>query len=185
MRRRTITARGLVFLGLGVLACGIGVAVLMLLGRPYPWESVKDVTVVLRLARHLPERQARWESLAVNHYIVEIEYVDDEGTWCGPAPVEVRNGLVVTSPSPAETHWFPAGTCDALLDDLIPENAFGWLGQQVDAYRPGRSFINVQFDPDFGHPVYAEAGVYGERSPGCCWTVIWREMRPMIDEQDG
>lgn len=185
MRRQRLTARSAVFLGLGALACGIGAAVLMLLGRPYPWESVGDVTAVLQLARHLPERQARWESLAVNHYTVEIEYIDEDGTWCGPALVEVRSGRIVTPPSPAETHWFPAGACDGLFDNLILERAFGWLERQVEAYRPGRTFITAQFDPDFGHPVHAEAGVYGEMGPGCCWTVTWRDMRPLADEQDG
>ncbi len=182
MRRRRLTARGIVFLALLVLACGIGGLVLLLLGRPYPWEAVGDVTEVLRLSRLLSERRARWESLAVYHYVVEIEYTDTSGAWCGPSTIEVQAGQIMDLPSSRDTHWFPPETCAALFRDLIPDHAFEWLEQQLARYRPGETYLSIRFDPDFGYPVYAEAGVYGEPAPGCCWKVTWQALRPLYDE---
>ncbi len=182
MRRRRLTARGAVFIGLMVLACGIGGVVLVLLGRPYPWEALGDVTGVLRLTRSLPEHRARWESLAVHHYMVEVEYIAGE-TWCGPAVVEVRNGHIVELPSPAETHWFPSQVCDSLLESLIFEDVFDWLQGHLDHFVPGGgSYIHITFDEDFGYPTYAEVGVYGAEVPGCCWRATWRDMRPLVDK---
>jgi hypothetical protein len=183
-RRRRITLRGVIFIGLLVLACGIAALVLILLGRPYPWEAMGDVTQALRLSRVLSERQARWETLAVEHYEVEIEYTDNAQTWCGPALIEIRDGRAVSLPSPDETHWFPRETCDQIVRQLLFDRAFGWLQGRLDEFRPGRTTITMTFDPEFGYPTGASAGVYdpADELPGCCWEARWQRMRPLYDD---
>lgn len=182
MRRRLVVTRGTVFLGLIIFACIIGLAVTLLLGRPYPWESLRDTNQALLISQTLSERKARWESLAVHHYTVDIEY-KDEGSeiWCGPANIEVKDGLVINPPTPVDTHWFPLDTCNALLDSLIIEQSFDWLDNQLTQIKPAQSYLRASFDPDFGYPVRAEAGVYQDPEPGCCWVVTWQNLRPIDD----
>ncbi len=183
-RRRLVATRGSVFLGLIVFACVIGLVVTFLLGRPYPWESLRDTNQALLIAQKLSEREARWKNLAVYHYTVEIEYRDEGSeTWCGPVTIEVKDGTVVDPPSPVDTHWFPLDTCNALLDSLIIGQSFGWLDDQLAEIKPAQSYLRANFDPDFGYPVRAEAGVYRDPEPGCCWVVTWQNLRP-IDDQD-
>jgi len=183
MRRRRLTARGFVFIGLIVFACGLGGIVIAALGRPYPWQVIADVEAILRLPRTLSERQSRWESLAVDHYSVSLEYMDDQGTWCGPGRIEVEGGEIVDTPSPGDTHWFPAGACNAMVQALVFENAYGWLEDQLPTYVPRVNTIHMTFDPEFGYPTYAERRVYGEEMPGCCWRVTWEDMRSLYDEE--
>lgn len=183
-RRRLITTRGLVFLGLLVLACAIAGLVMMLLGRPYPWESISQVRRVLDLTDQIDEQRSRWESLAIDHYEVEIEYTDSDETWCGPAKIEIRNGNIVNLPSPDDTHWFPADRCTELFNNLVVDRSFAWLEQQVSNYQPATSYVDIAFDDTFGHPVRAEAGIYdpNDRTPGCCWRVTWASLRPLYEE---
>ena len=183
-RRRLITTRGLVFLALLVLACVVAGVVIVILGRPYPWESIAQVRRVFDLTDQIGAQQARWESLAVEHYEVEIEYTDSTGAWCGPATIEVRNGIIVNLPSPDDTHWFPPDRCDELFDELVIGQSFAWLERQVSDYQPATSFLDITFDESFGSPTQAEAGLYDSDSqkPGCCWRVNWRHLRPLYDE---
>jgi hypothetical protein len=180
--RRLVASRGTVFLGLIVFACVIGLVVTLVLGRPYPWESLRDTNQALLVSQTLPEREARWESLAIYHYTIEIEY-RDEGSevWCGPATIEVKDGVVVDLPTPVDTHWFPMKTCNALLDRLVIEESFDWLDEQLAQIKPAQTYLRASFDPDFGFPAKAEAGVYRDPEPGCCWVVTWQDLRPIDD----
>jgi hypothetical protein len=182
-RRRLITARGLVFLILLIITCAIGGIVLLLMGRPYPWEALADVNEMQQFSQTLEENRERWESLGIRHYLVEIQYQDDSGTICGPVTVEVRDGIVEDNPSARDTHWFPADECDRLLDNLTIDNAFGWLDDQSALYRPGQTDFEVTFDSGFGYPNRAQTGAYGEPAAGCCWTVTWADLRPLIDQE--
>lgn len=183
-RRRLITTRGLVFLGLLVLACTIGGLVILLLGRPYPWESISQVRHVLDLTDRIDSQRERWESLAIDHYQVEIEYTDQDETRCGPVTIEVQDGDIVKMPSPDDTHWFPAERCVQLFGNLIIDQSFVWLEQRVSEYQPATSFLDIVFDDSFGNPVRAEAGVYDQddRTPECCWQVSWHDLRPLYEE---
>jgi hypothetical protein len=183
MRRRLITARGFVFLILLILTCAIGGIVLLLMGRPYPWEALADVNEMQQFSQTLEENRARWESLGIRHYAVEITYQDDSGTICGPAVVEVRDGTIEEKPSARDTHWFPADDCDRLLDNLTIDRAFDWLDEQSTLYRPGQTDFDVTFDPDFGYPIRAQTNAYDEPVEGCCWTVTWAGMRPLFDQE--
>jgi hypothetical protein len=182
-RRRLITARGFVFLILLIVTCAIGGIILLLMGRPYPWEALSDVSAMQQFSQTLKENRERWESLGIRHYLVEIQYQDDSGTICGPVMVEVRDGIVEDKPSARETHWFPADECDKLLDDLTIDRAFDWLDEQSALYRPGQTDFEVTFDPDFGYPRWAQTSAYDEPVAGCCWTVTWANMRPLIDQE--
>jgi hypothetical protein len=179
LRRRRLTARGAVFLGLIVLACVVGGLVLFLLGRPYPWEAIGDTARVLELSNTLDERRERWQRLAVRHYTIEVSYTTDEAR-CGPVIVEVRDGEIVEPPTPAEGHWFPAKTCDKMLDTLTIDDAFVWLDHELENVRPGSTNLSVDFDPDFGYPTHARADTYeDDRLPGCCWEATWHDLRPL------
>jgi len=184
VRRRLVTTRGLVFLVLLVLACAIAGLVIALLGRPYPWESIAQVRRVLALSDEINTQRARWESLAVDHYEVEIEYTDQDETWCGPATIEVQGGMIVNPPSPDDTHWFPSHRCTELFDYLVIARSFTWLERRVSDYRPAASYLNITFDESFGNPATAEAGLYNPdlRTPECCWRVTWRNFRPLYEE---
>ncbi len=183
MRRRLITARGLVFLILLIITCAIGGIVLLLMGRPYPWEALADVGEMQQFSQTLEANRERWESLGIRRYTIEIHYQDDNGTICGPAVVEVWDGIVEDKPSARDTHWFPADDCDELLDDLTIDGAFGWLDEQSALYRPGQTDFEVSFDPDFGYPTWAQTTAYDEPAAGCCWTVTWSNMRPLFDQE--
>lgn len=181
LRRRRLAARGGIFLGLLGLACGIGFLVLMVLGRPYPWEALRDVTKALQLSQTLAESRERWENLAIRHYTVEVEYTAHQ-VRCGPVTLEVRGGEIVRSPRPDQTHWFPREVCDSLAGSLTIEGAFDWLDRQTQQFQPGRTYLHAEFDPGFGYLTYVEVGVYGdERPPDCCWTVTWRNLRLLND----
>lgn len=183
-RRRLITTRGLVFIGLGVLACVIAGGVILLLGHPYPWETITQVRQVLRLNEELEAQQQRWDSLAIDWYEVEIEYTDNQETWCGPISIEVRDGKIQNTPSPDDTHWFPAQRCTELFDDLMIDTAYDWLKARVSDYQPATSSLSITFDETFGNPTLAEAGVYDpeDTAPGCCWRVTWRNLHPLYDK---
>lgn len=183
-RRRLITTRGAVFIGLGVLACAIAGGVILLLGHPYPWETIAQVRQVLQLNEELESQRQRWESLAIDWYEVEIEYTDDQETWCGPVLVEVRDGEIQDVPSPDDTHWFPPERCAALFDDLMIDPAYDWLKARVTEFQPATRSLMMTFDETFGNPTLAEAGVYDaeDTPPGCCWRVTWQNLRPLYDE---
>lgn len=180
LRRRKVTARGVAFLGLFGVACGVAFLVLSLLGRPYPWEAVRDLTALIQASGTLEERQARWDSLAVRSYRVDITYVEGT-TQCGPATLEVRDGLLAALPPAGAQQWSPAEVCNALAEQLLIDGAFSWLEQEIQGFEPGQSYLRMQFHPDFGYPTYAEAGVYQEedRWQGCCWRVTWGNLLPI------
>jgi hypothetical protein len=189
MRRRIRIARGFVFLGLVVLAFGIAGAVFLTIGRPYPWDMVEDVVRVQQIDQALDDQQARWDSLGITHYAVEITY--QKGTTrCGPAVVEVSQGRILTQTEQGDTHWFPQETCDALLVALLIGESYDWLTQQLDAFRPGRTYLYVEFDPDFGYPTRASGGVYEhsliyvstDDPPGTHWAATWQDLRPLDEE---
>jgi hypothetical protein len=189
MRRRIRIARGVVFLGLIVLAVGIAGLVFLAIGRPYPWDMVEDVVRAQEIGQALDDQQARWEGLGITYYTVEIAY--RKGTIrCGPAVVEVSQGRILSQTGQGDTHWFPPETCDALLDALLIGESYNWLTEQLNAFRPGRTYLYVEFDPDFGYPTHANGGVY-ERSfiyvstddpPGTRWEVTWQDLRPLEEE---
>nr|MBN1228705.1 hypothetical protein [Anaerolineae bacterium] len=185
-RRRLLTARGVVFLLLLGLACSIGMLVLTLLGRPYPWESLRDVVTAQRVTNELDRQQDRWTSLTVEHYQITVEYESGDGTRCGPATIEVEDRKILEMPTPADTHWFPADSCRQLIPSLIPDNAFGWLEEQMEAFQPGETAIQMVFDRDFGYPLMASIQAYDMERAGedCCWTVIWSGFAPVY-EMDG
>ena len=185
-RRRLITTRGVVFLGLLVLACGVAAIILLILGRPYPWETIGEVREVFTITQQIETKRQRWESLSINDYQVEIEYRDNQETWCGPALITIEDGEVIERPTPSDTHWFPPERCRNLLDELLPGASFDWLAQQARRFQPGITYLDIRFDETFGYPIHAEAGVYNEDNtePGCCWMVTWRKFQPVYSEDD-
>jgi hypothetical protein len=189
MRRRVRIARGFVFLGLIVLAFAIAGVVFLVIGRPYPWDMIEDVVRAQKIGQALGDQQARWDSLGITHYTVEITY-QKGATRCGPAVVEVGAGRILDQTERADTHWFPPEDCDALLDALLIGESYDWLTGQLDAFRPGRTYLYVEFDPDFGYPTRANGGVYEssliyvstDDPPGTRWDVTWRDLRPLDEE---
>lgn len=180
-RRRTLTLRGLAFVGLMLAACLVGLLVLLVLGRPYPWEALQAVDETLALNHELAANRTRWEGLAIDHYLIEVEYSDGEGVICGPGDIEVEHGEVVATPRGTEAHWTPRATCDRIAEQLAIEAAFDWLDESLRAYRPGETTLEIAFDGVFGYPAAAERGVYGEPTPGCCWRAAWRDLRLYTD----
>jgi hypothetical protein len=168
------------FLLLMAVACSVGFLVLALMGRPYPWEALRDLTSVMGSTQTLDERQHRWESLAVQSYREEITYVE-RSIQCGPAILEVRNGVMPTLPPAQVEQWSPLNECNAMAERLAIDGAFRWLSQEVRAFQPGNSYLRMEFDKDFGYPTFAEAGVYQpeDSAPGCCWRAIWRNLIPI------
>lgn len=189
MRRRIRVARGFIFLGLIVLAFGIAGLVFLAIGRPYPWDIVEDVERAQQINQALDDQQARWDSLRITHYTVEISY-QKETTRCGPTVVEVSRGRILSQTRQGDTHWFPPETCDALLDALLIGESYNWLTRQLNAFRPGRTYLYVEFDPDFGYPVRASGGVYEhsliyvstDDPPGTRWEVTWQDLQPLEEE---
>ena len=114
MRRRRTAARSGVFVLLLALSCGIGFLVIIFMGRPYPWESVRDLSAVLQLNEALDMNEDRWDSLAMDHYRIEVEYRADE-IWCGPVTIEVKDGQIAERPMTTDTNWFPRQACNDLL----------------------------------------------------------------------
>ena len=180
-RRRRRLAQGVAFLGFAGLACLVGLAVTLILGRPYPWTVIRDSTEALDTRRRLDEARARWDSLAVRHYRIDVTYWRGEVV-CGPAQIEVRNGEVVASPDQGEGHWFPPEACDSLLEKFTIEGAFGWLRAELNDFSPAQTYLHANFDPDFGYLTSVESGSYRSDDPGCCWRASWANMRPLGDE---
>lgn len=180
MRRRRFLARGGVFILLFVFACMVGLLVFVLIGQPYPWQSLHDMTTVLRITRELEANQARWASLSIEHYTVEVEYRAGE-VWCGPVALEVKAGAVVNTPAPSDTHWYPTSDCDQALQIMLITGAFEQLAAEIKRFTPGDSYLNATFDPDFGYITFIEAGVYADddQSPDCCWQAAWQSLRPI------
>jgi hypothetical protein len=176
-RRRTLTLRGLAFVGLMLAACLVGFVVLLLLGRPYPWEALQAVDKTLALNHELEANRSRWEALAIDHYLIEVEYSDGEGVTCGPGDIEVEDGEVVATPRGTEAHWTPRRTCDAIAERLAVDAAYGWIDESLEDYHPGETRFEVAFDGVFGYPTVAEQGTYGDPTPGCCWRASWRNLR--------
>src|SRR5574341_69820 len=174
LRRRRVTARGMTFLLLMAVACSVGFLVLAFMGRPYPWEALRDVTSVMGSTQTLDERQQRWESLAVRNYWVEVTYVEGN-TQCGPAVLEVRNDAISTLPPAQAQQWSPLDECNAIAERLAIDGAFRWLAQEIQAFQPGNTYLHMEFDKDFGYPAFAESGVYEavDFTPGCCWRAAW------------
>ncbi|NDJ34221.1 MAG: hypothetical protein GYB64_06100 [Chloroflexi bacterium] len=179
--RRLVATRMLVFVGLGVFACGIGMAVILVIGRPYPWQTYQDVTASIRADRALPEHRERWQSLGIEHYTITVTYRTQEAV-CGPVTLEVDAGRIVDPPAADDLTWFPESVCDARLADLTVNGAFEWLNAVIGDFRPGIDSLRIEFNEAFGHPVYAEFSVYDNEAPAdCCWTVEWRDFQPILD----
>jgi hypothetical protein len=181
LRRRQVTARGVGFLLMILFACAIGVLVLVLLGRPYPWESFRDVNAVLATTDELAANRDRWQSLAVTHYTVEVEYVSS-ATRCGPVRIEVLDGQIQGDPSADATFWSPPAVCDDQLDRLVIDGAFTWLRSALIDFLPGSTRLQITFDDSFGYPTHAESDVYDpdDAIDGCCWRADWRDVQPIV-----
>lgn len=180
IRRRVITTRGTVFIGLMALACGIGMLVLILLGRPYPWEALSDVTTVMRIEKQMEVRQMRWEELAIHDYTVEVSY-RSRTAQCGPYIMEVRSDEIAGSPRRDPERWFPAEACNSLQLRFMIDHAYSWLREELGNFRPGDTYLNVNFDPVLGYPIYAEAATYDLTGapPDCCWQITWSNLQPI------
>jgi hypothetical protein len=181
LRRRRVTLRSSVFLGLMVLACLIGLIVLLLLGRPYPWEAFSDVTSAMTLSTDLKNKAQRWDELGVEHYTVQVSYTSG-ATRCGPATVEVRNNQIVGDPSKRAEQWTPREVCSMLLEKFAVNSAFGWIDAELTALQPGETYLRASFDPILGYPTSLEGGTYdllASGSASCCWQVKWDSLQPI------
>ncbi len=176
LRRRMLMARGSVF----VLLFGLGVVVvfivLTLLGRPYPWESVRDLSRLQDIQLELPEQQSRWQSLAVNHYRIEVTYNRNDDIACGPAILEVRDSEIIDMPDNDDEAWSQA--CSRLVANLTIESAFGLLNEEVNIFEASSTILQASFDQDFGYLTLISVDRYDERSSGCCWQATWNELQP-------
>jgi hypothetical protein len=181
-RLQLLTLRPLVFVLLLLLSCSVGLIVQLVIGPPFPWVAIRDTARTVHVAQELESRQARWQSLALNHYTVEFEYIDNAGVWCGPGQIEVQDGRVVRVPDRADTHWTPPAECSRLVRQLTPDNAFGWLRGHLREYVPGQTVLNAQFNGEFGYLTWAAQSTHREETPGCCWEVTWQNVRPVLDD---
>lgn len=181
-RLQLLTLRPLVFMLLLLLSCSVGLIVQLIIGPPFPWVAIRDTARTVHVVQDLEGRQARWQSLALDHYTVEFEYTDNMGVWCGPGEVEVREGRVVRVPNRARIHWTPAAECSRLVQQLTPDNAFDWLRGHLREYVPGQTVLTAEFDGEFGYLVRAAQSTHGDETPGCCWEVTWRNVQPALDD---
>ncbi len=178
-----LTTRGAVFMSLIMAACAVGAGVTLALGRPFPWQAVADVTAAMHLSETLVSQRARWEELALADYTIQVAY-ESGSVLCGPAVLEVRQGAAVVSPASAE-HWFPPEVCNALISRFTVAGAFAWLGEEIEQFRPGATYLRARFDPEFGYPVWAERGIYDllNEPERCCWRVTWSALQPLDIER--
>lgn len=176
LRRRRFAMRSSTFLILLTLACGIGLIVLLLLGQPYPWQAVSDVVMMLDLRGTIDENEARWQSLAVTSYRVEVTYRDEaQGIRCGPGEIVVIDGELFASPDPTQAHWFPVEECDRIVRGLTIDNSFDTVRAAADEFVPGRNMVQTAFDTEFGYPLLLSVQEYNpdRGTPGCCWSAEW------------
>jgi hypothetical protein len=182
-RTRLFTTRSVVFVGLGLFACLIGLLVILVIGQPYPWQTFNDVTSSIQALRQLEDNQDRWQSLGITHYTIEVEYVA-EGAICGPVRLEVRDGQIVDPPEEGDL-WLPAETCNQRLTVLTVEGAFGQLDTLLGDFSPAIDSLRVQFNEEFGYVSWIEAGTYADDPPAnCCWRAEWSGLRPINDNVD-
>jgi hypothetical protein len=158
----------------------MGGVILLALGRPYPWEALADVTAVMRLSQTLDSQQARWESLAIRNYRIEVLYTSRDAV-CGYANLEVREGRVVGQLIQGGDHWFPPDVCNGLVDRFTVDGAFRWIDSEIAAFLPGRSHLRADFDPAFGFPTHFTRTLYTEMllTADCCWEALWRNLQPL------
>ncbi len=183
MRRRRFAMRGSTFLVLLIFACAIGLIVLLLLGQPYPWQAVSDVVMMLDLRGTIDENEARWESLAVTNYRVEVTYRDEtQGIRCGPGQIVVTDGELLAWPDPTQANWFPVEECDRIVRGLTIEHSFDTVRAAADEFVPGRNVILTTFDAEFGYPLSLSIEEYNpdRATPGCCWYALWDNLE-LID----
>jgi hypothetical protein len=181
LRRRRVTLRSSVFLGLMVLACFIGFLVLLLLGRPYPWEAFSDVTSAMTLSEELENKQQRWNELGINHYTVEVTY-SSGATRCGPTTLEVRNKQIIGNTARQAEQWTQQEVCSKVLTDITIEGAFEWIDRELLALQPGEMYLRASFDPIIGYPTLLKGGDYHLLAAGtadCCWQAEWKSLQPI------
>jgi hypothetical protein len=181
LRRKQITLRSVVFVGLMVFACVIGIMVLLLLGRPYPWEAFSDVTSAMRLSTELENKRQRWNELGIDNYTVEVSF-SSGATRCGPVVIEVENEQIVAAPSRNAEQWTPREVCSMLLDKFAVEAAFQWMGDELGTLSPGDTYLRASFDPILGYPRLLKGGSYDllvSGSAKCCWQVEWKSLQPI------
>jgi hypothetical protein len=184
LRRRRVTLRSGVFLGLMVLACLIGFIVLLLLGRPYPWEAFRDVTGAMTLSQEAENKQQRWNELGIDHYTVEVTYISG-ATRCGPVMIKVENDEITGDPLRNAEQWTPREVCSMLLTEFTVDGAFQWLDAELNALRPGETYLRASFDPILGYPTSLKAGTYDLLAAGsadCCWQAEWKSLQPINNE---
>jgi hypothetical protein len=181
LRRKQITLRSVVFVGLMVFACLIGFMVLLLLGRPYPWEAFSDVTSAMTISTDLENKRQRWNELGIDHYTVEVSY-SSGATRCGPVVIEVENGQIVTDPLRNAEQWTPREVCSMLVDKFTVEVAFQWMDDELGVLSPGDTYLRASFDPILGYPHLLKGGSYDllvSGSADCCWQVEWKSLQPI------
>jgi hypothetical protein len=133
----------------------------------------------MRLSQTLASQQARWDSLAIRHYVINVSYTSGD-TICGPAAIEVREGRVIGEPGRGADHWFPGEVCDDLLNRFTIDGAFHWIDDEVGAFLPGQMRLRAGFDPVFGFPTSVERMTYGGMpTADCCWEASWRNLQPL------
>lgn len=176
LRRRRFMARGGVFIFLFGIGLIVAFVVLTVLGRPYPWESVRDLSRLQSIQLALSDSESRWESLAVGSYQITMMYTRNDSVSCGPAVIEVEDGEVVRTPEQDDEDWSRA--CDQLINDLTVDAAFDLLDEQIQTFEPSATILDARFDQDFGYLTMLTVDRYDERDEGCCWTASWSDMQP-------
>jgi len=176
-RRRLFLARGGVFLGLLGIVLLVVLVVLSVLGRPYPWEAIRDISELQRIEQNLTPNQTRWRSLGIDHYEVEILYTSRDGIRCGPSALEIDSGEVVNELPLGEAEW--SDECDELNRVFTVDGGFDRLRSEIAAFEPAETQIHVDFDQDFGYLTQIHVDRYDERSPGCCWDIEWSNLQPL------
>lgn len=176
MRRRRFMARGGVFIGLFGIGLVIAFIVLTVLGRPYPWEAIRDVSRLQQIQLEITQRRARWQSLSIEAYKIEVFYEDNADVACGPALIEVEDGEVVDMPDDADENW--SRECSRMADAFTVEAAFERLEQEINGFEASETMLDARFNQDFGYLTLIESDRYDERVDGCCWIATWSDMQP-------
>lgn len=178
LRRKGYFQRALVFSGLLLSTCLVGTLVMIMIGRPYPWETFADVRRASEISHQLDANQARWESLSIRDYTIQVEYSHGNQR-CGPSTIVVREGRVAVEES--KRHWGISDRCKELFDTIGVDDSFTWLDTLLAGFEPGSERIGASFSSEFGYITSIEVRAYDVPRSVCCWRINWSNLSPLME----
>ncbi len=130
----------------------------------------ENVAELDRIRTELPIAKARWESLGIPDYDVDVSAFAHLGCYIDAATFSVRGGKLGTvtqhkylgTPLPSPGATMPLdddGGCP--LDDLLIPAMFDRMEKTVDHVDPFGVFFRAEFDPEFGFVSEYRINYYG------------------------